>query len=72
MTLLNFDLPPDPCCKDLAQSLKNGTDNEMYGSALNWWAGAYHLGCDLPDVRFCPWCGAKLPQGEGQTPEEAT
>jgi hypothetical protein len=52
-----------PCCSAWANAQRSGTDNEGYGSLLNFYSGDQdpHMGCDLPTVEFCPWCGAKKP-----------
>jgi len=50
-----------PCCDAWRMAQQRGTDNEMYG-ALLWIEGETALmGCDLPPVQFCPWCGAEKP-----------
>lgn len=61
-----------PCCDIWGKAQERGTDHEGYGPALitrSCWAPDYEprscllLGSELPDARFCPWCGApKLPE----------
>lgn len=48
------------CCNAWRRAQRPGTDNEMYGQLLrDYGGGDWHIGCDLPTVAFCPWCGAK-------------
>ena len=49
------------CCDAFGKATDDGTDNEGYGRLLmdrgngSTWA----IGCDLPPIAFCPWCGSK-------------
>lgn len=55
-------VPSEQCCDSWRKAQQLGTDNEMYGMLLRDYSGTgadWHVGCDLPAVRFCPWCGAK-------------
>lgn len=62
------------CFDSWEKAQQDGTDNEMYGALLSDHANParvygniptnppdWHLGCDLPSVKFCPWCGANKP-----------
>lgn len=55
-----MDKPIDKyCCDDWAKAHQSGTDNEMYGALVHYpQPHTPHIGCDLPRVKFCPWCGA--------------
>lgn len=62
-----------PCCDAWAKAHQRGTDNEGYGSLIDTEHIRFEEGptletvhfrsiqighdCDLPEVRFCPWCG---------------
>jgi hypothetical protein len=47
------------CCKTWADAHESGTDNEFYGSLIHDSEdGSSHMGGDLPDIKYCPWCGA--------------
>jgi hypothetical protein len=48
-----------PCCASWEAAHRNGTDNEMYGALVYWLDHNPYIGCDLPAVEFCPWCGAR-------------
>lgn len=60
---MSDNLPSEEqCCNAWSKAQQPGTDNEMYGQLLRNYGGAsndWHIGCDLPPVKFCPWCGAK-------------
>lgn len=47
----------DQCCDDMRHARQSGTDNEMYGALVYWSGDKIVMGCDLPAIRFCPWCG---------------
>lgn len=47
-----------PCCNEFERAQVSGTDNEAYGRLIRLeHDGSYTTGCDLPAIRFCPWCG---------------
>jgi len=54
------------CCDAFARALGWGTDNEMYGALIypstypDGQVTHWNIGCDLPPMGFCPWCGAAL------------
>jgi hypothetical protein len=47
------------CCEAWEKAQQSGTDNEAYGRLL-YGADDWRMGCDLPPVKFCPWCGAEV------------
>jgi hypothetical protein len=50
------------CCDSFREASKPGTDHEQYGAAIcSGRCGGWSVGV-LPDIQFCPWCGAKLPE----------
>lgn len=55
---------PHKCCLNFAQAQERGTDNETYGSLIDYFdddfASMYLMGSDLPALSYCPWCGAKI------------
>jgi len=49
------------CCATFAKATEDGTDSE------GWQALLYideeegiSMGCELPRINFCPWCGVKV------------
>lgn len=49
------------CCMAMIQAQQSGTDNEAYGSAVSYSVeGIAEIGCQLPPITFCPWCGKKI------------
>lgn len=54
------------CCSELARAFQTGTDNEMHGALMRKpytlydQANRVRMGCDLEDVKFCPWCGKRI------------
>ena len=51
-----------PCCSDFRKAMEVGTDNEGYGRLIYtddppW---PFRMGCDLPPLDFCPWCGVDV------------
>ena len=51
------------CCRDMAAAFLPCTDNEGDGRLARCYDDtptAIYVGCDLPPLRFCPWCGTKL------------
>lgn len=53
-----MEAPDRKCCETWEHSKLSGTDNEMYGSVTWECDGKWRIGCDLPPVKFCPWCAA--------------
>lgn len=54
--------PIKPCCESWNQAQQAGSDNEGHGALVyrRYDNGQIEaMGCDLPPIRFCPWCGAK-------------
>lgn len=48
------------CCASLSAAFSSGTDNEAYGSLASAYdddPASIHIGCELPAIAFCPWCG---------------
>lgn len=66
-------LMDEQCCPSWLRAQSGGTDNEGYGALLHDYANprrfgrveeprkpsTWFMGCDMPQVQFCPWCGAK-------------
>lgn len=49
------------CCGDFPLALADGTDAELYGSAIGADdVGRWNLTSELPPIKFCPWCGVEL------------
>jgi hypothetical protein len=48
------------CCEAWTKAQTPGTDHEMYGSVLHAPDDGTEpqIGIGLPEVLFCPWCGA--------------
>jgi len=44
-------------CDAFQQAQTSGTDNEGYGGLIR----GRSIGCGLPEIKFCPWCGGNLP-----------
>jgi len=49
-------------CPQFIAAQQAGTDNEMYGALLYSDADGWAMGCDLPPISYCPWCGKPVPQ----------
>jgi hypothetical protein len=48
------------CCPDMEAAQESGTDNEGFGPLVYRSAeDIFFLGCDLPALKFCPWCGKR-------------
>lgn len=45
------------CCHDFKNAMRSGTDCEGYGALIDY---PRSIGCGLPDMNFCPWCGKAL------------
>ena len=41
----------------MADAHQSGTDNEGYSALAREFDGETFIGYDLPNVKFCPWCG---------------
>ena len=55
--------PRKVCCSDMALAFTSGTDNEAYGKLAHAYDDAptsIRFGCELPAVKFCPWCGTDM------------
>lgn len=56
------------CCVDFKKALKDGTDNEGYGSLLvgtieddeSDFIKEVKIGYGLKSIKYCPWCGKKI------------
>ena len=57
---MTWDKGQHKCCGSWESAQTTGTDNEAYGRLLSYWAGEWRVGCELPEVRFCPWCGKAI------------
>lgn len=47
----------DVCCDNFAEATNSGTDNEGYGRLISKPFDKWKMGQDLPDIKYCPWCG---------------
>lgn len=47
------------CCDAWRKARQSGSDNEGWSALIHWFDGFPCMGCGLPPVRFCPWCGKK-------------
>lgn len=55
---MSFKNKTKPCCDIFYTAQKDGTDSEGYGGLLTEITDdEWHIGCDLPPIKFCPWCG---------------
>lgn len=52
--------PMHNCCGDFDRAQKIGTDSEGYGRLIQVYQGMVMMGCDMPEIRFCPWCAAPI------------
>lgn len=48
------------CCADMKTAQKLYTDSEGYGALATWHERGLYIGCGLPPLEICPWCGSKL------------
>lgn len=46
-----------PCCDSWRLAHASGTDNAAYGSLVAQEDRYPYIGCELPQVEYCPWCG---------------
>ena len=54
-------------CEAWSQARQEMTDHEMVGPAIGTVyqePGKFTIGTDIPDIEYCPWCGAQLPDDE--------
>jgi hypothetical protein len=57
------------CCQQLCNAFECGTDNEAYGSLASNYGetlSSITIGCELPEIVFCPWCGTRLDSIKGK------
>ena len=47
-------------CQAFKAAQLGGTDNEGYGRLVRWFGDGWQIGCDLPTINYCPWCGLEL------------
>lgn len=60
-----------PCCPEFAKALEGGSDNEGYGCLIRHRSGeSFEIGCELAQVRFCPWCGAEVAADQDEWRDE--
>lgn len=50
-------------CEPFQKAQETCTDNEGYGRLISRSSYGWVTGCDLPPIKFCPWCGNELPDG---------
>ncbi len=48
------------CCTTFDRAQQSGTDNEGYGRLMWVHAGIASMGCGLPPIDYCPWCGTPI------------
>ena len=53
------------CCPMFVAAQLAGTDNEGYEALIYSNPPGWKIGSALPNMRFCPWCGTKLKEGDG-------
>ena len=52
----------DVCsCPSFLAAQESETDNEGYGPLVVDSNGRWEIGYSLPPIRFCPWCGMRVP-----------
>lgn len=72
------------CCQWWARALEPGTDAERYGPLIEWadaetaaahkrYGGSHYavgwiVSAELGNVRYCPWCGKRAPDGPAVEP----
>ncbi len=49
------------CCQEFDRALEGGTDNEGYGKLIYIDGDVTTTGCNLPPIKYCPWCGMVAP-----------
>lgn len=55
------------CCAAFKAAQESGTDNEGYGALLHDLDGRWSMGCDLPSIDYCAWCGTAVAKIEELT-----
>ena len=50
------------CCEAMEAARQSGSDNEGFGPLVT----GLRIGMDLPEIRFCPWCGKSLVDSEDE------
>ena len=65
---------PTSCCADWLHAHDAGTDDERWGACIGEDPedGLSRVGCDLPPINFCPWCGADKRRGAAPGNRPAT
>ena len=54
-SLNELEAKKDFCCLPFEDAHQSGTDNEGFGPLLR----IDTIGCELPPIKYCPWCGAQ-------------
>lgn len=67
--MADSSIKPRICCDEFANACKIGTDNEAYGRLIDWWADEWHIGHELREPHFCPWCGSDLMKRKLERPK---
>lgn len=57
---IKYDFETPVCCDDMAESFGAGTDNEGYHGLSSIESNMVEIGCTLPPIKYCPWCGDKI------------
>lgn len=56
--------PSHTCCAPWEAAKQHGTDSEGFSALISADdldnTGLIRIGCDLPPVSFCPWCGSMI------------
>ena len=54
-------------CDEFEKALEEDSGSDAYGSAINLMNnGSYLIGVTQTPVKFCPWCGKKVPERKEQ------
>lgn len=48
------------CCKSFGDAQESGTDNEGYGALIFVEKDYVSIGCNLPNINYCPYCGKPI------------
>ena len=48
------------CCNDFAHARQMETDSDCYRAAIYEYEGELNIGCGLPPIKYCPWCGKEV------------